>query len=415
MGLKHLVIIAWEFPGVNSQQGTALAKRVGQIAKGFANENWKVTVIHKDQINENIPLGNFIIEAPFEGKEIKRYPVQGPNLNEHYQNVLTRKISTFIYSLLFGDRSYNWAKNVIKLFNTGAVQTPDLVISFFTPRGPLYCGKWLSQKYNIPWFADLQDNFDEGCSSQLRPFVKIWTQKILRSASKAIHVSPEWAERDGKILGINFVPIRHAIPYVKVSIEESKDFSKRNDRLLTILYAGSLNPVKQPPERLVKAVEELRNQDNLNIEIKIAGDQSVYEAFIKHSTNNTFISWLGWLNPEEMKKEFRKADCLLIISWADPKRLVVPSKLFEYIFYNKPILLAGEDSGSIVKLLQEWGHPNVLSKEKDQIKKSIFEGYHKNFSLMLLPEKCKKKPLTESELVLSYINLYSSLNLNTIG
>lgn len=130
--MDHLLIFAWEYPGYNSKQGAALSRRIGQVANDFLRNNWIVTVVHRDNINENTTK-DFFIDKSFNSKLI-RIPIIGEGINNYHwfeKYKVIRKIFTFIVAFFWGDRSFKWAFKVKKILPTIELPSkPTLIISF---------------------------------------------------------------------------------------------------------------------------------------------------------------------------------------------------------------------------------------------------------------------------------------------
>lgn len=411
---KNVLIIAWEYPGVNSQQGSALARRIGQVARGFSDENWEVNVIHRDHINENIEPGKFIVEYVSSGK-VKRYPIKGPGLSEsklEKKNALVRKLITTYYVLFKGDRSANWALEVIKFLKEGnSVPTPDLIIGFYTPRGPLLAARFASEFFNCPWFADLQDPLDQGLNKKMGWINFFWAKRVLKNASLITHVSPEWAAESKIKLDKEVITLRHAIPIKNCSQVKEENFSRSK---INILYAGSLNAELQPIDALIKAIHSLNSSGSLPLfELRLAAQKRVYDAFINKlkalNYKNDFINWLGWLDSDKLEYEYVNADCLVVVPWNSKSRIGVPSKLFEYLAYNTPILIAGHDSGGIASLLKELEYPNVICENEEQICSALVKLTNNDFSMTLRRSSCKNLP-SQTLIVQTLIEQINRLN-----
>jgi hypothetical protein len=121
------------------------------------------------------------------------------------------------------------------------------------------------------------------------------------------------------------------------------------------------------------------------------------------------MRWLGWLPAAELESHIRNSDCLAVIPFGSADRRGVPSKLFEFLAYQRPILLAGSDSGGIASLLKEWGHVDVIARTPDAIEHALDQALIGRTHQLLDVSRCARPPLSEQELVTLYADLIRTL------
>jgi len=102
-----------------------------------------------------------------------------------------------------------------------------------------------------------------------------------------------------------------------------------DNRTLNLLYAGRLSPDKGI-DTAIKAVTKLVvGHGQRNIRLSLAGSGSIeYESYLRRLVNHAeltdYVSFLGWVPPEEMPKLLRNFDVLLVPStWPEPFARVV--------------------------------------------------------------------------------------------
>lgn len=390
----NILILSWENPIKPTIQGTALARRIKQLVDGLSQYNCSITLVHYDHNNEVLDGNYYYNFKNINQAHVHRYAVPA-QCNEDKNRVI-RKVKTLCYSLTIGDRTGIWGIKSFRLLRK-KITKPDLILSFFTPRGPILLGFLFSKYFKSKWQVDFQDEFDHGLSSYLRWTMKLWTTQILKRAILVTHVSPEWAIRDGELLKKEFNVVRHA-----VNLNTSVLSLPKNNLDYTILYYGSLDVVGQNTSVFFEAFNRINSEENFNIVFSYAGPKSVFDTFLRYGADTEKIKYLGWLNQEKLYGEINKADCLLLLPWSAPGRQVVPSKMYEYAGFNKPVLIAGDDTGSMISLLKEWHHPNVVLRDADKVKyalKAILEGDN---SLFFSKTKCKNV-MTENQLIVNLL------------
>ena len=398
---KTLLLFTLEYKGYHSVRGTALSKRSYQIATSFSENNWKVIVIHKDQVGE---CGNkpFLINQLDNG--ITRIAVSTPaDLHDYNGNQIIRRLKTLFYTVFFGDRSYLWAKEVIKHFNEFGIETkPDNIIGIFTPRAPLFLGNYFSKKLNVPWVADLQDDILIGISKKNEPFAKKWAAKILKTAKNVIHASPEWALSDGEIIGRQIKTIRHGIPIAKFDYSKIKEpeLIMLNKGTFNVFYGGSLTQSTQSLDTL-KSIIDFGETINRPIRIFVAGNINALNS-IRNTIPAENLVYLGWLSSEDMLNYICNCDCTLVIPWSK-SRIGIPSKFYEYCGYPKPIWVIGNDLGAFKTLLNEWQHPQIPMGEVEYQRKTYLCALNGDMRYMFNLGNCKGKYLLEKDLYNEFI------------
>ena len=397
---KHLLIFTWEYNGYHSKQGTALAKRPRQVAESFNTNGWEVTVIYKDHRNECEGRPFVVID---DANGIKRIPVTLTGKIDHSKNQFRRKLETLYYIRFYGDRTSIWAKDVICNFNSFALnRKPDLILSFFTPRAPLYLGNYFGKKLNVPWIADLQDPIFEGITKKSKPFSRRWMANVLRSAKAVVHVCPEWAEMDGNLVNRKIETIRHAIPK-KIDVDSPKYHSASIDvdrKAFNVFYGGYISPDTQSVATLKSVITSFSSPDT-EIQLLLAGDDVAYN-YLKQNLGDKAVRYLGWLTTEVMIQYILNCDCTLVVPWSKD-RMGIPSKFYEYCSYGKPIWIIGDDLGSFTTLLLEWKHPEIKFGDnvyqRNALEAAVKGSYDNMFSL----ENCKGYYVREADLFSEYM------------
>jgi hypothetical protein len=404
---SEVLILAWEYPGAHSRRGTALARRVGQVARGLAALGWSVTVIHRLQRRDD-PAGSMVVQDVGSGTHpVRRRAVAGPSTDSRLPKWLMplRKGSTLWTAFSFGDRSGRWASKALRSIRVEGIEPPDIAIAFFTPRGPLAVASALHRQIGIPWIADFQDPWWEGTSKPLRAVVARWMRKTLRSAAMVVQVSPEWAMEDAAVLKRDVTVVRHAVPRADHIVRAGRP--TRDDGAFRILYVGSLKEDEGDLGPFMDALALVRQEEagKRAIELYIAGGRESWSLFAYAATARGMpdaVRWLGWLDEEALREAMQSADCLLLIPMFPKHRQGVPSKLFEYLAYDSPVLIAGRDSGGMKSLLEEWAHPPVVADTVQKIALAMRRARDGDLSGLLQHGTCGNPPVTEGTLASWY-------------
>jgi hypothetical protein len=400
---RHLLIFSWEYNGYHSVQGTALSKRPRQVAESFRARGWEVTVLHKDHRNES-GSGRYHINTEENG--IRRIAIRSTDdTGINQSNPLLRKLETLYYIALHGDRTYKWAADVIACYDElGIDNKPDHILSFFSPRVPLFLGNHFSRKLGVPWTADIQDPIYEGVAKKMWYFCRGWMKSVLRSATARVHISPEWAAIDAGRLGMEVHTIRHAIPQaVQPPAHNNKEkFEAEHGGNFNVFYGGSLSPDIQSMEVLQAVITKAAEQ-GVRIRILLAGNENAYNLLCK-GVGAAAVHHLGWLSPEEMNQYIFNCHCTLVVPWS-AERIGIPSKFYELCSYPKPIWIPGNDLGAFATLLQEWQHPPIASDNVPQQLEAALRAARGDNSLLFNTSACKGKMLHAADICDAYTTL----------
>jgi hypothetical protein len=414
-GARSVLIVAWEYPGYHSRQGTALSRRVGQIARGFARANWRVSVVHRLQRPDDPARDREVKDPVTPDVSINRRALAGSQANVELGRsgrAALRKATTAWHALHCGDRSGLWAGAVEELAKRGGLFPHSLVIGCFTPRGPLRAAAKLHRLWRVPWIADLQDPWWEGSSPPLRRIVARWMRRTLRSAASVFQVSPEWAAQDAAVLHRDVEVLRHAVP--DLGEPAARAGSREARAAFIIVYAGSLNEDCQDLNPFMDALKLLRDRPGMSrrVIVRVAGSDAVWRKFLDAASARGItdsLEHLGWLTDAQLRDAMIAADALLLIPWFPEWRQGVPSKMYEYIAFATPTLVAGADSGGISQLLMEWGHPPVVAARAPEIVEAIRLAAGGDASRLVDRARCGVTPLSESELGAKYVERAESI------
>jgi glycosyltransferase involved in cell wall biosynthesis len=153
------------------------------------------------------------------------------------------------------------------------------------------------------------------------------------------------------------IPVSHArIIYTGLDIKKylnGERFQRGQDEhSLNLLYAGRLTSDKGIDTAIEAMTKLVYDQGHRNIRLSLAGSGSAeYENLLRGLVNQTgltdYVSFLGWVPPQEMPGLLRKFDVLLLPSiWPEPFARV---------------LLEGMISGAVVVTTPTGGTPEIVT------------------------------------------------------
>lgn len=226
-------------------------------------------------------------------------------------------------------------------------------------------GLQLKKKYGLPWIAHFSDPWTDS------PYVNYkkeitrnknleWEREVILNADKLIFTSQETIELimrkyDDALSGKAYV-LPHS--YDPESIENTNS-DIVDPKPYRLSYIGNFYG-KRSPEDLFKAIELAQVQMpgldkyiNFHFFGKMPGK---YLTMISQLNINKLVFCHGEIPYHDSQKEMARADVLINIDAPSDTNVFLPSKIIEYLAYEKPILAITPDKGTVNRILSEYGH-----------------------------------------------------------
>lgn len=217
--------------------------------------------------------------------------------------------------------------------------TYDFIIPIYTQIYPLIAVHLLRKKYNdfkfIPYFLDSLSGGPIPKVLTNKRKIKLglqWERKILKNADIIImmmsskdhqhryNYNQSYYER------IKFLDI----PMLKM-INNARSFAHQEGEMTYLVYVGTLPFSLRNPMYGLEILSGLRN-----INIKMIGPIPEKREYIEFCDSHPNITLVGEVGHDKVEEFIRCADILL--NFGNNFAGMVPSKIFEYISYGKPIL-----------------------------------------------------------------------------
>lgn len=346
--MKLLIISQYFPPEVN-----APAHRLGFFAKYLGEKaGAKITVICEPP---NYPRG--ILFNGYKNKIFSREKIS-ENMEILRAGVWITKKRNFI------NRSLNYSSFFFSSVLAGLrAEKPDIIYASSPPLTVLFSGFVVSKMIRVPLVIEVRDIWPDsvatvGMIKRKNPFFKIleFCEKIVYKSSKKIVVN---AEGIGKKLLENkgvekekivFLPNGAELDFFTPDAETDKIDTKYDlNNSFVVLFTGLIG-LAQNVEALIRAAELLR--ENKKIKFLIVGDGAEKEKNenLAKSLKLENVIFAGEKLRSEMPAFVARADVALItLKNRDLFYGVIPSKIFDYMSAEKPIIINidGEAAGII--------------------------------------------------------------------
>lgn len=375
MILRTVLMITQKFPPFN---GVGVL-RVTKFVKYIQDFGWRPVVLtckreedHLDAVDEKLLDG-----VP---EDLSIYRVNAPSLYDIYRLIGGRakqgsfslsknSLSSLIRSLFVPDQYVAWyftgvrkAKEIFQVENIDAVYSTS-------PRETSHLiGRKLHLKYQCPWIADFRDPW---IGKQHRPkriqpleqFEKYLEKRVLRDADCILAAWP----------GIirSFEPDIEGKSQVLTNGFDEEDFRGLNPHAFpkfTFVYAGSLFkelsplPMFEALDVLLRTHPKIRQR----MQVVFLGRQ---DTFVRDTIKKYKLEYCVDIIPQIPHRE-----CLQYMLGADvlifsvPDKQWIPSKIFEYLRANRPILAIADQDSDAVQMIRRV-NPGLCfaSRDPDQI------------------------------------------------
>ena len=273
--------------------------------------------------------------------------------------------------------AFNVASEIIENEEIGGI------ISSSWPITAHKIAKSLSDKYDIPWIADLRDLWN------LNPYVshtairnrfeKNLELKMFENVD-ALTTTTDLAKEtlstlhpDKKIIsilsGYDEDEFNYLADYKKNNLDKI-DSLKSHDKL-SFIYAGSLYGGKRDPTLLFKAIRELEDEgkvDSSKLSVSFYGDSGNISEIADEFGLLDIIHIGGKIPHDDVLIKQLNSDILLLISWNnESEKIFIPGKIYEYFALERPVLSIGYKEGSLKDLIEKTDigyHVNDLESTK---------------------------------------------------
>lgn len=264
---------------------------------------------------------------------------------------------------------YTYLKNLIKQNGT---ENSGIIISA-NPYAMFAVGHKISKKYKLPWVADYRDDWttnDIGGKGVLKKWERIFEKKYLHSASAFTTVNQTLLNRISSLGKLPAEVIMNG--YLKLPENQPTHVQTFN-----VVYNGTLYPSQQIDvfiegfKRLLEKYPDpsiLFHAPGLEVDQQLAA--RIYE---KMHPFTAHYKPSGRLPKADVLKIQGEASILLMVGHQG-KAGQLSSKIFEYLSFQKNILLAPGDQSDVELLLRNLGYESI-SQTATETEKILEENY----------------------------------------
>ncbi|HLP97590.1 MAG TPA: glycosyltransferase [Sideroxyarcus sp.] len=267
---------------------------------------------------------------------------------------------------------------------------PALVYSTGGAYAAHIAGYWLSKRFGIPWIAEIHDPMviaSDNSQSIRKRFLRWLEKKICSQAdivwwftemalARARSRHPQLGEHGHCVLpgvddpGLEHTPYRrgeHLIISHFGSLSETRNLkgflealrklieqdASRADKIRLHIFGGSLDPVSEQAIKLFPYPEVVKNFGRLEAD-PVTGESG----------------------RTQVLKRMNAADCLLLLHGTEAfSEEYIPSKLYEYLWTQRPILGLVHRNPQLAAILHEFKHWSVDEQDNGEITRALEQLY----------------------------------------
>lgn len=358
--LKHLNLYNY-FPTLisfNWESNNKFKISSNEVEHYTNNENERFLISYKNNFRDNL-LEKKTYFAKFLAKTLTLFEL----LFQHFNNRFTplKKLYDFAFNHLENNKF-------------------DLIIISGNPFIQFKFGYLLNKRYNTPWIADYRDAWttqefysDNKIYIIFRRFYdKYFEKKYLKSSSAFITVSQYYVQLINKITLTPGYCIYNGF-YSEYNIENTHNNERLNTKTFVFLYSGSVFP-SQNIEPFIRVYCKLKNEFKNIVQFQFifvgsASDEIQRKRILKASKNDESIIITNRIPKNELFNDYKKTNIFVHFSYSNFKG-IPSSKIYDYFYFKKPILLYPTDNDIIAEMIKKSGL-GIIPKDEIQLENAI--------------------------------------------
>jgi glycosyltransferase involved in cell wall biosynthesis len=275
------------------------------------------------------------------------------------------------------------------------------LVSFGQPWSDHLIGRRVHRATGLPWIAHFSDPWVD--SPYLRG--RTWQQKIwrrmeadvIREADALIFTNPQTADRVMSKYPAGWRRKAHVIPHGYEKLATTEDTAdtgqgidpsltsaspgssmveriRCGDDRLTIVHTGRFYEGVRTPAPLLHALAALAAHRPLATELHLALVGTPVAAHQRLATSlglGDVVEFVGRVPYAESEQRAAQADVLMIVDAPSDVSLFLPSKLIDYLPFEKPILALTPARGASADVIRRLGYPVVPPDDVPAIQSAI--------------------------------------------
>ncbi|UTG91612.1 glycosyltransferase [Geobacter sulfurreducens] len=316
------------------------------------------------------------------------------------ETILTFPLLPFYYieKMLFNiDTTWSWSFGAAFVGYLNCVRhSPTVIYSTGGPISAHVAAGLISRWTGIPWIAEFQDPLIHSyCArSNFELKLTLWAERfICKHASRVVFLTRKAVDAASARTELG---ARGLVIYPGAK-RETLNVSYEATGYLRFAHLGSLGGVRnlgyflRGLECLIQELPLLREQIRVELYGGVGKDvrQQINDFLYKDMIREN-----GMIPREKCLEIMRKTDVLLLIQGADDvSKETIPSKAYEYLHAQRPILALVYGNEELKRMLKDLGHIPVDASNEYEIRDGIM-AFVEKYNLGLMQENADQSPYT---------------------
>ncbi|MFC1898213.1 glycosyltransferase [Candidatus Cloacimonadota bacterium] len=273
--------------------------------------------------------------------------------------------------------AYKAGKRLLK------TQKYDAVMATIGPYTSAIIAYYLSKRFHIPLLIDYRDHWS------LNPYLKSrtrlnkilskkWESKILKHATTVSTIGETMRNELIDSYG-SYLESKIIVMYNGFDESDFENIEIKINNKIIFRYIGNFYGLRSP-KYFIKALENLKKNDILPVDIQVEFIGNYYPESRKYLTENKvsdFISIRDQVDHKEALELLMNSDAVLLFITSLAGEGILTGKMFEYIRSGKPILAMIPKDGEAGYILKEMEQNNICAMEDvEAIEKSFLNVYN---------------------------------------
>ena len=357
---RHVLIVSHNFPPILGPDSVLM--RMWALA--IHRRGWKVTVLTTTDRHWNLRADPGLLEGLPPDMEIIRVASPEASVGRY------PRLRNIVYKVLtimgISDIHLGWKYPAMRRIRPWMEKNrPDLIYSRQPKHVSAVVAMQLKKEFNVPWIAHFSDLWaalpyrEHRTARQWRAIEKIeaeemkWVDALLFVAKRAADMT---LARYEPALGAKATLIRHGYETLSHCVP---NVVRNGGGELRMIHAGAFYPGISGPQGLFEAISQLHRERSLTGRFRLScvGPDTMEHTALVDSLGISDVVSLEPIMPfAEAQRRIGEADLLLVVPY-DPTSM--PTKLFEYFAFQKPILGLAMDDGETADVMKNCHLPVV--------------------------------------------------------
>ena len=371
---RHLLIVSHNFPPILGPDSVLMK----MWALALHRRGWKVTVLTTTDRHWNLKADPGLLEGLPPDMEIIRV-VSPEGLLGRYprlRSVVSRALTLFGVS----DIHLGWKHTAMRRIRPWMqANKVDLIYSRQPKHVSAVVAMQLKKEFSIPWIAHFSDLWaalpyrDHRTPRQWRAIEALEAPEM-QSADALLFVSSRAQEMtlaryDSKVAA-KATLIRHGYETLPNTVP---NVIRNGGGALQMIHAGAFYPGISGPQGLFEAIAILHKERSLigRFHLQCVGPDTVEHRALVEKFGITEVVSLEPIIPfAQAQRHVGQADLLLVVPY---DRTSMPTKLFEYFAFKKPILGLALDDTDTADVMKHCGLPVIPPNDPQAIARQLRE------------------------------------------